>query len=155
MRRAVLLLCIGLWPLLAQALEPGERLAPWTLLDQFDQPASLDADLEVLLVARSMAAGKLVSAALDDAPKGFLEQHHAAYVADISRMPAAVSALFAVPAMRRYGFRVLLDREARVAPRYTPVSDDVVWLRLDNGVLVERRVFADSASLRAALEAVR
>ena len=35
------MLLLALLPLWAQALEIGERLAPWTLLDQFDQPLSL------------------------------------------------------------------------------------------------------------------
>ena len=35
----------------AQALESGERLAPWTLSDQFDKPCSLDDSLQILLVA--------------------------------------------------------------------------------------------------------
>ena len=36
------------------ALAQGEatRLAPWTLLDQFDRPYTLEPDLRVLLVAR-------------------------------------------------------------------------------------------------------
>lgn len=33
-------LLLSLLPLLAQALESGDTLAPWTLLDQYDQPYS-------------------------------------------------------------------------------------------------------------------
>ena len=35
-------LVLSLLPLWAQAAEMGERLAPWTLLDQFDQAYTLD-----------------------------------------------------------------------------------------------------------------
>ena len=43
------------------ALAQGEvtRLAPWTLLDQFDRPYTLEPDLRVLLVARGMDASGL------------------------------------------------------------------------------------------------
>ena len=37
--KAVTLLWLCLLSTAALALEPGERLAPWTLLDQFDAPA--------------------------------------------------------------------------------------------------------------------
>ena len=61
MKYAVTLL-LSLLPLLANALEPGEKLAPWTLLDQHDQAYSLDAGTHILLVARDMDGAKLVNA---------------------------------------------------------------------------------------------
>ena len=152
--RICLGLLLGLLATLGQAMETGERLAPWTLLDQYEQPYSLDDGLQVLLVARSMDGGKLVKAALEGQPKGYLEARHAVFVADISRMPALVSSLLAVPAMRDYNYRVLLDRESRVASRYPGEASRVLWLRLDHGTLTERKEFSDAAALRAALESL-
>ena len=111
-------LLLSLLPLLAQALESGDTLAPWTLLDQYDQPYSLDTDTRILLVARDMDGAKLVKAALAEQPKGYLQARHAVFLADIQRMPAIIGKLFAIPAMRDYNYRVVLDREGRVASRY-------------------------------------
>lgn len=138
----------------AQALETGERLAPWTLSDQFEQAYTLDDDLRILLVARSMDAAKLLDAALEGQAKGYLEARQALFVADISRMPGLIGKLFAIPAMRDYSYRVLLDREAQVVPQYAAPEQGVLWLQLERGVLRERRVFTDAAALRAALEQV-
>ncbi|WP_421549018.1 FAD/FMN-containing dehydrogenase [Pseudomonas sp. QD4] len=140
-------LCLG-----AQATEIGERLAPWTLLDQFDQPYSLDQQTHTLLVARGMDAAKLVKAALEDRPKGYLEARHTVFVADIQRMPTLIAKMFAVPAMRDYSYRVLLDREGRVAPRYPGAENKVLWLQLNEGRLVAQREYATAAELREALE---
>ena len=140
-------LCLG-----AQATEIGERLAPWTLLDQFDQPYSLDQQTHTLLVARDMDAAKLVKAALEDRPKGYLEARHTVFVADIQRMPTLIAKMFAVPAMRDYSYRVLLDREGRVAPRYLGAENKVLWLQLNEGRLVAQREYATAAELREALE---
>ena len=137
-----------------QAVEPGERLAPWTLGDQFEQAYTLDDDLRILLVARSMDGAKLLDAALEGQAKGYLEERQALFVADISRMPGLISKLFAIPAMRDYSYRVLLDREAQVVPQYAAPEQGVLWLQLERGVLRERRVFSDAAALRAALEQV-
>ncbi|MCO6059479.1 FAD/FMN-containing dehydrogenase [Pseudomonas sp. MOB-449] len=149
-------ICLGLMLSLvvtcSQALEVGERLTPWTLLDQYEQPYSLDDGLQLLLVARDMAGGKLLKAALEGQPKGYLEARHAVFVADISRMPSLVSSLFAIPAMRDYNYRVLLDRESRVASRYPAGEARVLWLRLDRGTLIEQEEFSDAAALRKALE---
>lgn len=155
MVRFFAILWLSLLPLWAQALEVGERLAPWTLLDQFDQAYSLDNQTQILLVARSMDGAKLVNAALADRPKGYLEARHAVFVADIQRMPALIAKMFAVPAMRDYAYRVLLDRDGRVAPRYPGATDKVLWLQLNNGHLQAQHEYATAADLRAALDQLR
>jgi len=150
-----LLLLLGLLPLCAQAVEVGERLAPWTLLDQFDQAYTLNDQAQILLVARSMDAAKQVDAALQGQPKGYLEARHAVFVADIQRMPRLIAKLFAVPAMQAYNYRVMLDRDARIAPRYPGAVDKVLWLQLDKGQLIEQREYASATELRQALEQVK
>ena len=146
------LLILSLLPLWANALEVGERLAPWTLLDQFDQAFTLDSRTQTLLVARSMEAAKLVDAALQGQPKGYLEARHAVFLADIQRMPRLIAKMFAVPAMRDYSYRVMLDREGRVAPRYPGAVDKVLWLQLKDGRLINQHEYATAAQLREALE---
>ncbi|WP_288100459.1 FAD/FMN-containing dehydrogenase [Pseudomonas sp.] len=148
-------LLLGLLPLWAHALEVGERLAPWTLLDQFDQAFTLDNRTETLLVARSMEGAKMVSAALQGQPKGYLEARHAVFLADIERMPRLIAKMFAVPAMRDYSYRVMLDRDGRVAPKYPGAVDSVLWLQLKDGQLVAQHEYATAAQLREALETSR
>jgi hypothetical protein len=148
-------LLLGFLPLWAQALEVGERLAPWTLLDQFDQAFTLDNQTQTLLVARSMEAAKLVEAALQGQPKGYLEGRHAVFLADIQRMPRLIAKMFAVPAMRDYSYRVMLDREGRVATRYPGAEDKVLWLQLKDGQLVAQHEYSTPAQLHEALEKVR
>jgi hypothetical protein len=146
------LLILSLLPLWANALEVGERLAPWTLLDQFDQAFTLDSRTQTLLVARSMEAAKLVDAALQGQPEGYLEARHAVFLADIQRMPRLIAKMFAVPAMRDYSYRVMLDRDGRVAPRYPGAVDKVLWLQLKDGRLMAQHEYATAAQLREALE---
>lgn len=124
----------------------------WTLLDQFDKPYTAETDLKVLMVAHDMAGSKLVKAVLAERPTGYLEARHAAFVADISRMPAPISKLFAIPAMRDYSYRVLLDREPRVANRFPAQADAVTWLQLEQGKVVSTHQFDSVEALRQALE---
>lgn len=155
--RALLMVGLVLLCGSAMALEKGERLLPWTLLDQFDKAYSLDQQARIVLVARNMAGAKLLHAALADKPQGFLEERQAVFVADVSRMPSVISTLFAVPAMRDYPYRVLLDRESRVASRYPAADDQLLWLDLQDGVLRDSRTFtqAQAQALREALEQAR
>ncbi|MGE1092238.1 FAD/FMN-containing dehydrogenase [Pseudomonas zeae] len=149
------LLLFAVFPLCAHALETGERLAPWTLLDQYEQPFTLDNSTNTLLVARDMDGAKLIKEALKDQPKGYLEARHAVFVADIQRMPALIAKMFAVPAMRDYHYRVMLDREGRVASRYPGAEGQVLWLLLKDGRLLSQREYANAGDLREALEKAR
>nr|WP_276616138.1 hypothetical protein [Pseudomonas syringae] len=146
------ILLLALLPLTANALQVGERLSSWTLLDQYDQPYTLNNQTQTLLVARSMDAAKLVNAALQDKPKGFLESRHTVFVADIQKMPTIIAKMFAIPKMRDYGYRVMLDREARIVPQYAGDDDKVLWLQLRDGQLVSQQQFGSADALTAALD---
>ncbi|WP_029573726.1 hypothetical protein [Pseudomonas syringae] len=146
------ILLLALLPLTANALQVGERLSSWTLLDQYDQPYTLNNQTQTLLVARSMDAATLVNAALQDKPKGFLESRHTVFVADIQKMPTIIAKMFAIPKMRDYSYRVMLDRDARIVPQYAGDDDKVLWLQLRDGQLVSQQQFGSADSLRAALE---
>ncbi|MFT0623668.1 FAD/FMN-containing dehydrogenase [Ectopseudomonas guguanensis] len=150
---ALLLLC--LLSTAALALESGERLAPWTLLDQHDVPYTLNDRTRILLVARDMAGAKLVNAALEGKPKGYLEERQAVFLADISRMPGVIASLFALPKMRDYNYRILLDRDARIAPRYPAGEGEVLWLQLEDGRLLTQQAFKEAGALEQALAAER
>ena len=141
-----------LLPGLALAVEKGSTLEPWTLQDQFEKAHSLDDSTRVLLVARDMDGSKLVKAALAERPKGYLEARHALFLADISRMPALISRLFAVPAMRDYSYPVLLDRDAAIASRYASDEGQGALVRLEQRRVLETRQLDSPVALRIALE---
>ncbi|QBF27304.1 FAD/FMN-containing dehydrogenase [Pseudomonas tructae] len=153
MKYAIALL-MSLMPLLAGAAEVGERLAPFTLLDQHDQAYSLNEQTRVLLVARNMDGAKLVSAAVGEQPKGYLEARDAVFVADIQRMPALISKLFAIPAMRDYSYRVVLDRDGKVVARYPGAEDKVLWIELEQGKVMAQKEYASAEELAGALNAL-
>lgn len=151
LNRGALFLSLSLLGMPAWAIQPGDPVTPWTLLDQFDRPFTLNADTQVLLVARSMAAARLVNEALEAAPAGYLEGRHAAYIADIEHMPSVARA-FAIPAMRSAKYRILLDGDGQVAPRYEGAREGVQWLEVRGGTLQAQQQFSDAAQLRQALE---
>ncbi|WP_462380059.1 FAD/FMN-containing dehydrogenase [Pseudomonas sp. Marseille-QA0892] len=137
----------------AHAIEPGDTLETWTLKDQFDQPYTLSADTRIILVARSMTGSGLLDDALANKPKEYLPQRRAVFIGDIHRMPSAITKMFAIPAMKDYTYRVLLDRDGAIAARYPADNDSVLWLQLEDGKLVSQQAFADADALYDALEA--
>lgn len=149
--KAACVLLLGLLPFMANAAEVGESLKPFTLNDQHDQAFTLDASTRVLLAASDMDGAKLVKAALADQPKGWLEARHAIFVADIQGMPSLIGKLFAIPKMRDYSYRVVLDREGQVVPQYAVPAGQVQWLQLEDGKVAAKQSFSDAEALRKAL----
>ncbi|MBF7730259.1 FAD/FMN-containing dehydrogenase [Pseudomonas sp. N040] len=137
---------------LLHAQEAAVVRAPWTLLDQFDQAYTLNDELHILLVARSMDGAKILKQALEGKTKGYLEARNAIFVADVSQMPGLIATLFAIPAMQDYTYRVLLDRQPRVVTRYPGASDTVLWVDLQDGLVKAQREYSDPIELEKALQ---
>jgi len=146
-----LILLIGVWlSTCAFAQEASQPAMKWTLLDQNDKAYTLNDNAQVLLIARSMSAAKLLDAAIEGYPEGYLEARHIVYVADIEKMPSLIK-LVAVPAMRSAKYRIMLDQDGRVATRYGGDRDTVQWLALSNGSVIQEQRFADAATLKKAI----
>jgi len=155
MRRMILLIGVLLSVnVLAQDSAPSKDLnqpvQKWTLLDQNDKAYTLNDSAQVLLIARSMSAAKLLDAALEGQPEGYLEARHIVYLADIEKMPSLIK-MVAVPAMRSAKYRIMLDQDGRVATRYGGDRDTVQWLALNKGAVVSEQRFADGEKLKQAI----
>jgi hypothetical protein len=123
----------------------GETIPRLALEDQHGRRGEVDERVRLLLFTREMRAGGIVKEALADADQALLEARRAVYVADISGMPAVVSRLFAVPAMRRRAYRVLLDRDGAATEGLPAVEGKVTVVALDR-LRITRITHATSAA---------
>lgn len=111
--RAILLSLLLAAPVAAEGPQVvPDRLEAFELADQHGAPHRVDEAVRVLLLSRDMDGGAIVRGALGG--KGeragpWLAERGAVYVADVSRMPAIVRSLFALPRLRGRPYPVLLD----------------------------------------------
>lgn len=135
----------------AGTLQPGSALPALALSDQHDAPAPLPADTRLLLVSRDMDGGDVVKKALAEDGAARLAAAKAVYVADISRMPGFVTNMFALPAMRKRGYTVVLDRDGKATADVPFEEGKVTVLSLDAGSVTAVRFVATAAELDAVL----
>lgn len=148
---ATLLLAAG--AVLAQpvAVEPGRPLPTPSLQDQHGQPWQLTADTRLLLLAASRGASSRVQSVLGSQPRDFLASRHAAYLADLSRMPGFITRSFALPALKEQPFTVGVSLQDGALAGWPQQGDAVTLIHLE-GRRVTRISFADTeAALRAVL----
>ncbi len=129
----------------------GDTIEAFALEDQHGDSGGVDASTRVILFSRDMPGGDLLKEALEDVEAGALEARGAVYVSDISGMPALVSRLMAVPAMRRRPYDLLLDRDGDVTARLPDAIRQATLIHLD-ALRIERIEHAsDAATIRASL----
>ena len=114
-------MAVAVLPAVASAEEPykkGDPMVGIALEDQHGEVAKIDASTRLVLFTRDMDAGDTVKAALTEKRAADLEALGLVYAADISGMPGLIRRMFAVPAMRKRGYSMLLDTKGEVTQRF-------------------------------------
>lgn len=137
----------------AGALAVGDRLPAIAFTDQHDIEAAVGTDTRVVLFARDMEGAEIVEKALAEDGAGLLAEARAVFVSDIHRMPRIITRLFALPAMRRRPYRMLLDRDGTRTADFPAQKEKVSLMRLENLVIRSIEYVETPEQLRAALTA--
>ena len=95
----------------AEPYAVGSTLPRTELPDQHGAVRVIDDSVRAVVFSRDMDAGKLVRAAFEKAGPDLLDRNGAVYVVNVTGMPAVIRSLFAMPALRRRPYRVLVDEE--------------------------------------------
>lgn len=140
--------------LAATPVQVGDRLHAFTLADQHGKPGQVDEATKLLLFSRDMKANKLAKAAFLPKPAQYLPDANAAYVIDASGMPRFVTDNFALPKMRKYGYPILLDREADATAALPSQKGQVTLIRLDRLTVTGIAYATTADALNRAVDAV-
>jgi hypothetical protein len=138
----------------AAAAEPhavGDTLPALEIRDQHEQVHKIDASVRRILFTADMDAGGFVKQALAEDGASKLERAGARYVSNVSRMPALVRRLFALPSLRRRSYPILLDVEGTLTARFPVQEGKATLLVLDALELVRIEHLGSSAEVEGAL----
>jgi len=106
---AALLLLAGIAH--AEPYAVGSVLPRIDLPDQHGEARAIDDSVRVVVFTREMKAGDVVKKAIEKAGPDLFDRNGAVYVVDVKGMPAIIRTLFAMPAMRRRPYKLLVDDE--------------------------------------------
>lgn len=150
---AVAISLFGAAAVYAEPLRPGAQTPEIRLMDQHDVEATIGTNVRYVLVTRDMDSGNLVKEALAENGAVMLDAARAVYVSDISRMPGVITKLFAMPAMRKRGYRILLDRDGKVTADIPNEEGKITVLELADGAIARIHYVSTVEGLRALLAA--
>jgi len=122
------------------------------LKDQHGKPCQLPSDARWVLFVRSRAEDQWSDPVLKKLGAPGMAARHLVYLSDVSGMPALIARLFALPALRRRHYPVVLMHQAHQA-RGIPVQKGCASLTgLDSGRIVSSRMLCGPEVVRQALD---
>ena len=136
----------------AEPYAVGSAIPVIELPDQHGAPHQIDASLRAVVFSRDMDAGDVVKAAVAKAGADLFERNGAVYVVDVKGMPAVIRSLFAMPAMRRRPYQVLVDEDGAKTADFPGGSTRPTVLVLDGLRVTALKQPTSADELIAALE---
>jgi hypothetical protein len=121
----------------------AESLKPLELPDQFDTKTALNLDTQWLIFSSDKDISDKVNKAFDDLKVTDINSLKGIYVADISKMPSIVSSMFAIPKMKKYNFKVVLDQDGAPTKALPREEKKATLIKLNKLEIVETK-FTDS-----------
>jgi len=118
--KIIMLMLLFFSALFAQ-IKVGEGFPDYKLVDQFDKemPIKREGNTTLILSFEKDVSSE-IKKYIDTKEKNFLEKNNLMYVSDISSMPSFITSWFALPKMKKFGFRVALiykDNIGDIIPR--------------------------------------
>lgn len=120
-----------------QTHEHMQSLEALEFTDQYDQVHKLSLETKWVIFAAEMDAFKFAKAAFEKLEIKSAGDKGGLLVSDISGMPSLVSALFAMPKMKKYSFSVALDRKGETTQKWPRKEAHLTLLKLNQLKVVE------------------
>ncbi|WP_413578230.1 hypothetical protein ACLVWU_06780 [Bdellovibrio sp. HCB290] len=111
------------------ALQQGDALTSFKIENQFEEVAELNHETKLIVFTIDMKAAKLLSEYLNEnAAK--LDLAQTLIISDISKMPGLVSKMFAIPKMKKYAFKLALDKSGEVTKSWPRQEGKVTAIKM-------------------------
>jgi hypothetical protein len=147
----LLLLLAAATALPAATWDTGVHLPSATFVDQFDSEHDLANCTGLVMFAPDRDSSDIVTSVMATADARRPDGQAVCYVTDISGMPALITKMFALPAMRDYGYPVMLGRDVEATAMMPRRSGEVTLVTTRDGIVKQITYAADAQALRQAL----
>jgi hypothetical protein len=136
----------------AAPVAPGQAFTPIVTTDQHDRALRTEATTRTVLLAADKKASDMLTGLLQGRGADVLSSRQAVFIADIHAMPALVTRMFAVPAMRELPFAIGLGRDAALTAALPRHQGQVTLITLRDGVVQSVHFITSAAELQQQLE---
>lgn len=123
----------------------GNSLESLSLNDQFEKPQSLSVDTKKVIFAFSKEMGHLSNEYFAKQAPGFLAEHNAVFIADVSGAPSLIRSMFIMPGLKEFKHTVLVIEDKSVAASYRIEENKEKLMVLDvTGLIIDKISYVTS-----------
>lgn len=134
------------------AIAQAESLTKAELKNQFEEVTKIDESVEWIIFTADKKVSENVRKVFEELKATDLAKSKGMYVAEISKMPAMISKMFAIPAMRDYPFKVVLDQEGLVTKGWPQKEGHATFIELKNLEITKTQFVSTEAEIKALLK---
>ncbi len=134
-----------------QPLPLPKSIEKFELQDQFDAKAELQAQTRWLLFAMDMDGYGIIKEVFPASPKVASFEKEGFLVSDISKMPSLIAKMMAIPKMKKYNFRLVLDRKGEVTKDWPRQEKGLALIELKEFQVVSVKYLKDRKDLEGFL----
>lgn len=116
--------------LLMPLIVSAESLRSSELKNQFDEIVKVDESVQWIVFSTDRKLSDKVNQTLETLKISDPKDMGGLYVADISAMPGVISRMFALPRMRKYSFKVVLDQEGDITKSWPKKEGHISLIEL-------------------------
>ena len=98
-----------------------------------EQSINIPKNTELVIMAFEKDTGALVNDYLDTQDPLYLSQHNTVFIADINKMPGIITALFALPKMKKYKHPIYLHYEEEFQNFIPHLEEKLTLVRIQDG----------------------
>lgn len=117
---------------LASSTSFSATLKAVTLPDQFETQTALDESTKWLVFSAEKDVSDQVNKAFEEMKITDIKFLNGIYVSDISKMPSMVTSMFALPKMKKYPFKIVLDQDGAPTSTWPKEKGKATLLVLKN-----------------------
>lgn len=138
-------------PAFSFALEVGSEVLPETFQNQFDESMTISEKTTNLFFTEDKVAADWMKEVLEGSSTK-LEEKNSLYVSDISKMPSIVTKFMALPAMKKYSFKMALDQEGLATKSWPREKEKLTWIELKNRQVKAIKYLGSKEEIAAAVK---
>ena len=132
----------------------GNKLADFTIANQFDKKFSLTNDTKKVIFAAKKDMGHIIKKYLANKPNDYLEKRDIIFIADISSMPTIIFNMFALSDMQSANYSMLLIKKEQNAKRFLNEAkkDYIMILSLKNKKITDIKYVNNQNDLKKEID---
>lgn len=138
--------------LLQNNIATAETLKSFQLEDQFGVKTTVNETTEWIIFTDDKDASDKVNKALDELKITDISSLKGVFVAEISKMPSIITSMFALPKMREYKFKLLLDKEGVITKSWPREKAKASILKLKNLEIIEKEFVTTPEEIKTFLK---